>query len=352
MKTRSWLLIVLLIAALAIIKIFFLSSKQPAAGPQGGGKPQLVLVGVDVVKTSRVESKLVVSGNVLANEEAMLKPEVSGKIISLEVKEGTEVQKGQLLAKLNDAPLQAQLQKAHVQQSLARDKVKRLKQLLDVKGVSQEEYDVAQSAFDAANADIELIKAQLVETEVRAPFNGIIGLKNISAGNYISTSDIIASIQQIDPVKVDFSVSEKYAGQVKSGDTAYIMIEGTKKTYTGRVYAIDPKIDAATRALKVRAVCENKNHEIYPGAYAQVTLILRATNSAIISSMAVIPDLRGQKVFVVRGGKADPVKIETGSRTDTTVEVIKGLNPGDTVVTTGLMSLKPGVPVKIMGAKK
>lgn len=352
MKTKTIVIILVVIAALVLVKIFFLSSKPGKGGGPQPGKPSAALVGVVVVKNGRVENKLVVSGSVLANEEALLKPETNGKIISLEVKEGSEVQKGQLLAKLNDAPLQAQLKKAIVQQKLAEDKVTRLKQLLEVKGVSQEEFDIAQSAANAANADIDLIKAQLMETEIRAPFPGIIGLKNISEGNYISTSDVIASIQQIDPIKIDFSVPEKYAGQIKAGDSAYITIEGTRKTYGGKIYAVDPKIDPATRALKVRALCDNKNREIFPGAYAQVTLILRATNSTIIPTMAVIPELRGQKVFVVKKGKAESVNIETGSRTDTTVEVIKGLNVGDTVVTTGLMSVKAGGPVKIMGAKK
>jgi membrane fusion protein (multidrug efflux system) len=353
MKARTLVIILVVITVLALVKIFFLSSKPgQAAGPPPGKQQPAVLVDVVEVKSARVESKLTVSGSVLANEEALLKPETNGKIIALEVKEGTEVQKGQLLAKLNDGPLRAQLKKAEVQQALAADKVKRLKQLLEVKGVSQEEYDIAESAANAANADIELIKAQLMETEIRAPFGGVIGLKNISEGNYISTNDIIASIQQLDPVKIDFSVPEKYAGQIKAGDTVRITIEGTRKTYDGKVYAVDPKIDAATRALKVRALCDNKNREIYPGAYAQVTLILRAANSTIIPTMAVIPDLRGQKVFVVHGGKAEPVKIETGSRTDSTVEVIKGLNPGDSIITTGLMSVKAGSPVKLVRTKK
>jgi membrane fusion protein (multidrug efflux system) len=352
MKARTLVIILVVITALVLVKIFFLSSKPGQGGGPQPGKQPAAPVEVVTVKNALVESKLVVSGSVLANEEALLKPEINGKIISLAVKEGSEVQAGQLLARLNDAPLRAQLKKVEVEQALAADKVKRLKQLLEVKGVSQEEYDIAQTAASSTSADIELIRAQLAETEIHAPFAGIIGLKNISEGNYISTNDVIASIQQVDPVKIDFSVPEKYAGQIKAGDTVYIMIEGTRKSYQGKVYAIDPKIDPATRALKVRAVCDNKNREIYPGAYAQVTLILHAANSTIIPTMSVIADLRGQKVFVVRKGKAESQNIETGSRTDSTIEVIKGLNVGDSVITTGLMSVKPGGPVKIIRTKK
>ncbi|MGZ3866718.1 MAG: efflux RND transporter periplasmic adaptor subunit [Bacteroidia bacterium] len=329
-----------------------MSPAAAPAGPGAGSKAPAVPVTVVVVQGAKVENKITVSGNVIANEEATLKPESAGKIISLEIKEGAEVQKGQLLAKLNDAPLQAQLKKVTVQQKLAAEKEQRMKQLLEVKGVSQDEYDIALSNLNAANADIDLLRAQIMETEIRAPFNGIVGLKNVSEGNYISTSDVIASIQQIDPVKIDFSIPEKYADKIKTNDTVYISMDGSNKKYKATIYALDPKIDVNTRSLKVRALCKNGKHEIFPGAYAQVTLVLHLENSVIIPTMAVIPDLRGQKTFVVKNGKAEPVKIETGVRTDSTVQVISGLTSGDTVVTGGILSLKPGVPVKIQGQKK
>lgn len=352
MKSKTLLIIIMIVAALALIKIFYLSPKK-AGAPQGGAKQApAVPVTVVIVKSAEVENKISVSGSILANEEAMLKPEMAGKIISLQVKEGTQVQKGQLIAKINDATLQAQLRKAQVQQSLATDKEQRLKQLLGIKGVSQDEYDVALSTLNASNADIDLLKAQIMETEVRAPFDGVIGLRNISEGNYISTADVIASIQQLDPIKIDFSVPEKYTAMVQVNDTVYITLEGTKKQYKAKVYAIDPKIDANTRSLRVRAICNNQKHEILPGSYAQVDLILKSENSVIVPSTAVIPDLRGQKTYLVRNGKAELIPIETGSRTDTKVEVTKGLKPGDTLVTGGIMALKPGAAVKIQGLKK
>jgi len=352
MKRRTLILLVLLIAVLALIKIFFLSPKKNKEGGPQNGKSSAVAINAMIVKNNRVENKLVLSGNVLANEEALLKPEVAGKIMSLEVKEGTEVQKGQLIARINDATLQAQMKKAVSQQSLVNEKQKRMKQLLAVKGVSQDEYDMALAALNAANADIELLKAQIQETEIRAPFAGTIGLKNISEGNYINTTDIIASIQQVNPVKIDFAVPEKYAGLVRTNDTVLVSVEGINKKHKARIYALDPKIDATTRSLKVRAVCDNPKREIFPGSYAQVSLILRSANATVIPSMAVIPDLRGQKTYVVRNGKAELILIETGARTDTSVEVISGLNPGDTVITAGIMSLKPGAPVKIQSIKK
>jgi membrane fusion protein, multidrug efflux system len=351
MKAKTIVILVVLVAVLAAIKLIFLSPKQPQAGPANGKAP-MVPVSVVVVKEVNVQNKITVSGNVMANEEALLKPEAAGKIISLNITEGAEVQKGQLLAKLNDATLQAQFKKAAVQQKLTTEKEQRLKQLLAVKGVSQDEYDVSLSNLNAANADIDLLKAQIMETEIRAPFNGIIGLKNVSEGNYLSTSDIIASIQQINPIKIDFSIPEKYASKIKTNDTVYLSMDGNSKQYVAKIYAIDPKIDANTRSLRVRALCNNDKKEIFPGSYVQVTLVLKSSSSVMIPTMAVIPDLRGQKTYVVKNGKAEFVKIETGVRTDTTVEVVSGLQSGDTVVTGGILSLKPGALVKIQGQKK
>ena len=352
MKAKTLITISSIVAALVLIKIFFLSPKQAkAAGPQAG-KGSVVTIKAVVVKTGNVENKLVLSGTVLANEEAILKPEVSGKIISMQIREGGEVEKGQLLVKINDADLQAQLAKQVSLQKINEEKERDLKALLAVKGVSQEEYDLALSTVQQTKADIDLTQAQIAKTEIRAPFNGVIGLKNVSEGNNVSPADIIASVQQLNPIKIDFSVPEKYTAVVHLNDTVLITIQGTGRTYVGKVFAIDPKIDAATRSLKIRAICENSKREIFPGSYAQVTLILKSDKSVIMPTMAVIPDLHGQKTYVVHNGKAVSVLIETGIRNDTSVEVLKGLKQGDTVATEGIMALKPNVQVKIQGKIK
>ena len=343
---------IVLVIMLALIKIFFLSPKHEQGGGAQNNKKPVALVRAVAVKSANVQNTITLSANVMANEEVNLKPEAGGKIIELLITEGSKVQKGQLLVKTNDANLQAQLKKMIVQQKLASEKEQRLKQLLSIKGVSQDEYDIALSTLNAANADVELLKAQIQDTEIRAPFDGTVGLKNISVGSYVSTSDVIASIQQLNPLKIDFTVPQKNASQVHVGDTVYVNIEGMSKQFIGKIYAFDPKIDANSRSLRVRALIDNSKNEIFPGSYAQVSLSLRSENSVVIPSMAVIPDLRGQKTYVVHNGKADLVLIETGVRTDSTVEVIKGLTSGDTVVTAGIMGLKPGMQVKIQNAKK
>ncbi|MEO8760508.1 MAG: efflux RND transporter periplasmic adaptor subunit [Bacteroidia bacterium] len=349
MKTKNIIIIISIIAALVLIKIFFLSAKQPKSAASQAGKGPVVTIKAVVLKGGNVENKLVLSGSVIANEEAILKPEVSGKIISMQINEGANVTQGQLLVKINDADLQAQLAKQQAMQKINEEKERDLKSLLGIKGVSQEEYDIALSTVQQTNADIDLTKAQIAKTEIRAPFNGVIGLKNVSVGNNVSPSDIIASVQQLDPIKIDFSVPEKYTSAVHLNDTVFITTQGTGRIYTGKIYAIDPKIDQTTRSLKIRAICDNAKHEIFPGSYAQVTLILQSDNSVIMPTMAVIPDLHGQKTYVIRDGKAVSVQIETGIRNDTTIEVTKGLKAGDTVATEGIMALKPGVQVKIQG---
>src|ERR1035437_10216498 len=352
MKNKFLIVIIVLVVVLALIKIFFLSPKQDlAGGPQNNKKP-IALVRVVTVKSANVQNTIILSANILANEEVNLKPEAGGKIIELLITEGSKVQKGQLLVKTNDANLQAQLKKMIVQQKLATEKEQRLKQLLSIKGISQDEYDSALSALNAASADVELLKAQIQDTEIRAPFDGTVGLKNVSLGSYVSPADIIASVQQLNPLKIDFTVPQKNASQVHIGDTVFISMEGNAKKIIGKIYAFDPKIDANSRSLRVRALINNSKNEIFPGSYAQVSLVLKSENSVVIPSMAVIPDLRGQKTYVIHNGKADLVFIETGVRTDSTIEVIKGLNSGDTVVTEGIMGLKPGMQVKIKDAKK
>ena len=351
MKNKFLVVVIVLVVVLALIKIFFLSPKQDQPGAGQNNKKPVALVKVVTVKNANVQNIILLSATILANEEVALKPEAGGKIVELSISEGSKVQKGQLLVKTNDANLQAQYKKMLVQKKLAAEKEQRLKQLLVIKGVSQDEYDSAVSALDAATADVAVLQAQIQDTEIRAPFDGTIGLKNVSLGSFVSTTDVIATIQQLNPLKIDFTVPQKNASQVHLGDTVFITIEGSTKKFIGKIYAFDPKIDANSRSLRVRALIDNSKNEIFPGSYAQVSLVLKSQTSVVIPSMAVIPDLRGQKTYVVHNGQADLVSIETGVRTDSTIEVIKGLNPGDTVVTEGIMGLKPGMQVKIKGGK-
>jgi len=355
MKNNKTLVIILIIvAALVTIKLVFLQSPVKSGGNNAPGKgPGPASVTAYIAQASTFDTKITASGTLLANEEVDLKAEASGKITRLLFKEGDKVSKGELLLKLNDADLSAQLKKLELQVKLAEDKEARQKKLLAIQGISQEEYDASLNQLNGLKADMEFTHAQVGKTEVRAPFNGTVGLKSVSEGSYVSPSVTIASIQQIDPVKIDFSVPEKYSGMVQKGMSIRFTVDGQGEEFSGQVYAIEPRIDLSTRTLQLRASCPNKEGKLLPGAFARIELVLRQKeNTILIPTEALVPELKGQKVFVSRNGMAQPQKVETGARTDRSVEITKGLKAGDTVITTGIMQLKPNTPLKIISIQE
>lgn len=353
MKTVKVLItIAIIIGVFALIKIFLLTPKMPVnAGGGGSQKAPPSPVNIYVVTAQVLQNNVYATGTLLANEEVMLLPEISGKIVGLYIHEGSPVRKGDLLLKINDADYQAQLKKMELQLKIADEKLARLKQLLNIQGISQEEYDIALNLSNTAKADIEYTRAQIAKTELRAPFNGIMGLKYVSEGSTITTSTRIASIQQVNPMKVDFSVPEKYAGSLNQNDNITFTVSDNNKPFKARIFAIEPKIDQTTRTLQIRAVTDNTKNELFAGAFAKIELPLRTIDNALmIPTEAIIPILKGKKVFICKDGKAQEVIIETGIRTDTQVQVLSGLNVGDSVITTGIMQLKPGAPVRSINA--
>ena len=193
-----------------------------------------------------------------------------------------------------------------------------------------------------------MIEAQLLKTEIRAPFNGVIGLRWVSPGSYLSSQTRIAALKDLDPVKLDFTVPEKYSALMRVGDRISFPVGNSARTFDGTIYAVEPGIDASTRSLRVRARCPNRDGALVPGAFANVELVLRSVADALtVPSIAVIPELGGKKVFVYENGAAQPRSVETGIRSDTEVQITSGLVEGDLVITTGLMQLQPGVKVEV-----
>jgi membrane fusion protein, multidrug efflux system len=358
-KTRNGVIIVVILAAVVFVKLKFLSGDTPQAASIQQGKNPASVVNVYVVKSEKLDNKIYITGTVLANEEVVLLPEVPGKVVAINFKEGSKVTKGELLVKINDADLQAQLKKLQLQEKLAADNEAREKKLLDVNGISRMEYEGVLTQLNAIQADIQLAQAQIAKTEIRAPFDGSIGLKYVSEGSYVSSASSgaasggkIATLQQTDPVKVDFSIPEKYSSVVKQGDSIYFSIQGSDEKFKGRIYAIEPKIDLNTRTVQLRALSGNKEGKIFPGAFVKIELILKESpNSILIPTEALIPELKGQKVFLCKNGKAQAQKVDIGIRTDSHIQITGGLKPGDTVITTGIMQLKPDALVKIIERK-
>jgi membrane fusion protein (multidrug efflux system) len=338
---------------LVVIKLLFLQPENAGAPKGGPSKDQVTNVTGYVVYAEALENKIYSSGTVMANEEVLLRPEVAGKLVSILFTEGSNVTKGTLLAKINDADLQAQFKKLELQLKLAKERETRLKSLLAIKGISQEEYDVSANQLQTIAADMDYTKAQIAKTEIRAPFNGKIGLKQVSEGSFVSNTTIIASIQQTDVLKIDFTIPEKYAFITTVGDLVNFTVENQKTIFTAKVFAIEPRIDQQTRNITIRAIYNNVNTNIYPGSFAKVELIASKKQAVyMIPTEAVIPELKGKKVYICKLGKATPVKVETGTRTDAKIEIISGLNIGDTVITSGIMSIKPEASVKIIEVKK
>lgn len=348
---KTIVVVILVIGLLTFIKVKFFTDKKPGHSSAQAGS-QLVAVTGYVVHPEVINDRITASGTVLANKEVMLVPETSGKIISINFTEGTTVSKGELLVKINDNELQAQLKRLRLQEKLAFETEARHKQLFEAGGTSQEEYDIIYSQYNTIKAELELIQAQIAKTEIRAPFNGKIGLLNVYEGSYVSQSTVIASIQQVTPLKIDFHVPEKYVSQIKINQEFYFSIQGDTTRYTATVIAVEPKVDIGTRTLQVRALTPNSKGTIFPGVYTNIVFPVGTADSAImIPTQSVIPILKGQKVFVSEKGKAKEVIIETGIRTENKIEVTKGLYTGDTVIVTGIMQLKPGVEMRVTAVK-
>jgi membrane fusion protein, multidrug efflux system len=322
-----------------------IKGKSFAQDPLRQDQQKLNAVGYIIIPT-HLSELINQSGTLKPDEEVDLSFETSGKIVEINFTEGTKVKKGDLLAKINDRPLQAQLEKLEAQLKMAEAKEFRQRSLLDKDAISQESYDQVQTDVQSIKADINLIKARISETELRAPFDGIIGLRYVSEGSYTTSSTKLARLIKISPIKIEFSISEKYASEIKIGYPITFKIVGNNKEFNASVYAIDPKIDIDTRTIVLRALYQNKNEELRPGTFAGITLELSKIDNAIaIPTEALIPEMEGEKVFIYKKGKAQTVKVTTGLRTESKIQITEGLKFGDTLITSGIMQLRQNLPI-------
>lgn len=351
MKLKTLLLSFAIIILLAFIGYRIQSNAAKASssnGKNGGDKKSSVQVNGYVVTPEKFSNIISVSGNIEANEQVEIRSEVSGIVEKIYFKEGTNVTKGQLLFKVNDIELRAQLAQAITKKNLAGENERRAKLLLEKEAISQEEYDIASAEFRSLQSQTQLINAQIAKTSIRAPFSGKIGLRNISPGTYLTPSTVVTNLVSSNEVKITFSIPEKYANEIKINDAIEFTVSGTNEIYKATIYAIEPSVDVTTRTLLVRAKAINKDGKLFPGTYANVKLLLTEINDAIlIPSEAIIPIQDGKKVFIAQQGKAKEVKIETGTRTEELILVTKGLKAGDTIITSGIMSLKPETAIEV-----
>ena len=332
---------------LALISCKQKKENTPATARQGGGPQVLSLEGL-IASSKTINAQIEVPGTVLASESTEIHPEVSGRVVQLNIKEGAFVSQGTLLAKLYDEDLQAQLRKLDVQLKIADQTEKRQAQLLKIQGISQQDYDLSLLQVHNLNADMDIVKTTIRKTEIRAPFSGKLGLRNISPGAYVTPSTIATTISQVSQLKLQFSIPEKYGAQLKNGQNIDFTIDGVQKKFSANIIATEAGIEENTRSLAVRALIKNKDASLLPGAFAKVKLALEKSEDAImIPNSSVLPQGRSKFVFLYKGGKAKQMEISTGVRDSTNIQVLNGITKGDTVITTGLLYLRPDVDVKL-----
>ena len=349
MSKVTWFIIafIVFIGGIVVYNKVLYPKENPTAGLKAGATKALTVNGF-VAEPKDLENRIIASGTLLAFENVDLHPEMSGRITTLNLNEGSTVTKGTLLVKLFDGDLQAQLEKLQAQKETAVKTEQRLKQLLAINGVGQQDYDNALTQVKSIQADIDYTNAQISKTEIRAPFNGEVGLRNVSVGAFVSPTTVIATLQQIDPLKVDFTIPEKYSSVVHKGDPIKFTVDGYSTPFTGKIYAIEPLIDETSRTIKIRGITQNTNAKLFPGAYAKIDLGLKNTENALmIPTQCIIPEARTNKVAVFKNGKAEFHEVETGIRNATYIQITSGITAGDTVVATAIMYVKSGMDLKV-----
>lgn len=358
-KSVKWILLGVIVLFIVGIIVFpqlkkrFGSSQSdsPPVTATVSPRNQVLNIDAEVLKYQTITDRTNTIGTTIPDEEVDLSFESSGKVVGIYFVEGVHVKEGDLLAKINDKPLQAQLKKLEAQVPLARDRVYRQHALLERDAVSQEAYEQVTTEYEKLMADIDLVKANIDQTELRAPFDGIIGLRSVSEGAYVTPSTMITRLTKITPLKIEFAVNERYATEVKNGTEISFTVdnaEGMKQVYKAKVYAVESTISTETRTRNVRALYPNPHEHITPGHFVSIEVNKETRENAIaIPSEAVIPEMGKNIVYLYKGGTARATEVIIGLRSEDKVQALEGLSVGDTLITTGVMQLRTGMKVSI-----
>jgi membrane fusion protein (multidrug efflux system) len=359
-KRKRLYLIISIIILIAIMALFPVIRRSMSSGVDSGkktGNPSAsasagrgaLHVNASILGYHNIEEMFPTVGILLPDEEVDLSFETSGKVTDIFFKEGSNVRKGSLLAKVNDKPLQAELKKLEAQLPLAQDRLFRQQSLLEKDAVSQESYESVATELETLKADIDLVKARIAQTELRAPFDGIIGLRNVSEGTYASPTTVVSRLTKTMPLKVEFAVNEKQAAELAPGKTISFTVSGDNQNeYKATVYAIESMVDRATFSLKARALYPNPGGKLMPGHSANVTLELSDyQNSIVVPAITLIAEMGRDIVYLYKDGIARQTVIQKGLRTASSVQITEGLIPGDTLITSGVMQLRDGMAVEI-----
>jgi len=339
------LIIIAFLYLLALRSGLFNGSENRPSSPAGRAA-QVLPVRAWIVTPMPLTDKIVVAGVVLADEQVDISAEASGRITGIDFNEGDKVKKGDLLVTVNNADLLAQMDRNRYQLSLAEQREQRQRSLLEKQGISQQTYDQVLTELNTLKAERGVLQAQFDKTLIRAPFDGILGLRQLSEGAYVTPGMNIVRLARLQPIKIEFSIPERYAGYLSKGSQIVFSVENSPESYTAEVYAVEAVVDQATRSLAVRAVHRNEALKILPGSFARVEISLVSINDALqIPAEALIPEMGGSKVFVYKDGKALPRAVIPGLRTNSHVQINEGLQSGDTVIISGILQMRPGMAV-------
>lgn len=353
---RLWILAGVLVAAgVAVLGPKYLwgsGSETPdplaAAAPQKGGGSRTVPVLVAVATPERVLDGIRAVGSLRPFERVELSAETSGKVEQILFDEGAHVAKDQILLRINDDDLQAQLRRYEFQKKTLGERLERQRILLEREAISLESFDEVQTEYNMLLADMQLLEVKINRCVVRAPFAGRMGFRLVSVGAYITPATPIGSLVDLSTLRLEFSIPEKYNTMKLGGLRIYFTTEGSKVQNTATVYAVEPTVDEKTRTLILRALCPNATERLRPGMLARVVIPTSAlVDRVMVPTEAIVPSMEGKSVWVVRNNTAVSVSVDTGIRLENTVEVIRGLEAGDSVIITGLMQLREGAKVKV-----
>ncbi|MCW5898463.1 MAG: efflux RND transporter periplasmic adaptor subunit [Flavobacteriales bacterium] len=300
-----------------------------------------------VLQPRPLDHVLIATGTLLANEEVELVCETAGRVTHIGFEEGATVAAGQVLLRINDDDLQAELRQVEANLRLARDDEQRKEQLMAVSGISREAFDASHAARVALEAQADVLKARIARTVMRAPFRGAVGLRQVSPGAYLAPGTSIAHLRQLSPIKIEFALPERSGRGIKPGARVTFTLEGDHTVYEAQVYAVEPGVDATNRTVQVRARHPNTDGRLVPGAFARVEVALeRIPDALTVPTEALMPDIQGQKVFVLRNGRVTSQRVDVGIRLPKAVQLSNGAQPGDTVLVTGLLAVREGMPVR------
>ncbi len=351
-QKKKWLFTAIVLVLFTVVALWYKQrSDAPevmAEKPTMGMRRQTLHVNGLVITPRSLSDGITMVGTLLPDEEVDLSFETSGMITEINFQEGSMVSEGEQLARVNDKPLRAQLARYEAQIKLAEDRVYRQSALLEKDAVSQEAYEQARTELAILQADIEIVRSNIALTKLRAPFDGVIGLRNVSEGAYASPSVVVAKLTKIKPLKLDMHIPERYADQIRRGTRLSFTVDGVNREFEASVYAKESAIDPETRTLAVRAIYPNANGQLQPGRFVTAKIRMEDIEDAIaVPTEAIVPEMGVDKVYCYRGGKAQSVAVKTGLRTESHIHIVEGLQMGDTIITSGTLQLREDLPVKL-----